>query len=194
MRFQTYFGIPVPPFKQEKLGSNCTSIFFVLSGNIPSKKNNQQAVALRKVARDWAKQQQKTGRPPTWDDVQQAIGMVGAKMRGNQDYIEFVEKYKPILQAQAKEWSDRLYDKGLIFPINKAAMSLRFFFKNRHITDTVNKQQTVQDLLIEAGIIANDDYKTLNPITSASACYYEEVVETITYINLSFNLPKNGSG
>lgn len=190
MRYQTYFGVPIPPFKEEKLGAGAATIRFVISGRIVSKKNNQQAVTVKKFAREWANEQKKTGRPATWDDVHTAIGMVTSKMRGNQAYNEFLETYKPIIQAQAKEWSDRLFDKGLVFPLQKASMNLRLYFKDRHITDTVNKQQTIQDLLIEAGIIANDDYKTLNPISSASACYYEELVHSIAFISLSFQLPK----
>ena len=190
MRFQTYFGVPIPPFKEEKLGAGSVTIRFVISGRIVSKKNNQQAVTVRRFAREWATQQKKSGRQATWDDVQRAIGMVTSKMRGNKEYAEFVKKYKPIMQAQAKEWSDRLYEKGLVFPLKKAAMSLRLYFKDRHITDTVNKQQTIQDLLIESGIIANDDYRSLNPIASASACYYEELVNSIAFISLSFKMPK----
>ncbi len=191
MRFQTYFGVPVPPFKEEKLGAGSVTIRFVITGKVPSKKNNQQAIAIRKFARDWAKSQQKTGRLAQWDDVQKAIGMVNSKMRGNVQYQEFLKKTKPILHAQMAEWSERLYEKGLIFPIKKASMSLRLYFKDRYVTDTVNKQQTIQDVLIDAGVIANDDYKSLNPIQSASACYYEELVHDIAFVSLSFRLNKN---
>ena len=42
-RFQTYFGVPIPPFKEDKLGAGTTTIRFILTGKMPSKKNNQQA-------------------------------------------------------------------------------------------------------------------------------------------------------
>lgn len=189
-RFQTWYGIPVPPFKEETYSGSSTTIRFVISGNVVSKKNNQQAVTIRKVARDWAKQMQLSGKNPTWGDVQKAISMTSSKMRGNSKYIDFVKKYKPIIQEQMQDWSSRLKDKGLIFPLSKATMTLRLYFKNRYVTDTVNKQQTIQDLLVECGVIANDDYKSLNPIVSKSACYYEEILEDITFISLTTNLPK----
>jgi hypothetical protein len=47
-RFATYFGVPIPPFKEEKLGAGSIAIRFVITGKIPSKKNNQQSVAVRK--------------------------------------------------------------------------------------------------------------------------------------------------
>ena len=114
--------------------------------------------------------------------------MVKSKMRGNVPYIEFLAKVKPIIIEEMQEWSARLSNKGLIFPIPKAAMSLRLYFKDRYITDTVNKQQTIQDLLVHCGVISNDDYKSLNPIHSASASYYEEIIYDISFVSLSFRL------
>jgi hypothetical protein len=185
-RIFTYFGTPIPPWKEEKLGRGGLTIFFVLTGKTPSKKNNQQAVTVRRHARKWAMDEQKTGRMPTWADVHRAISMVKSKMRGNKEYLDFLEKVKPVLQHQCAYWADRLYEKGLIFPLQKATMTLKFHFKDRYVTDTVNKQQTIQDVLKHCGIIANDDYKTLNPIHSASACYYEEIIQDIAFISISF--------
>jgi hypothetical protein len=188
MRFQTYFGVAIPPWKEDKLGAGSVTIRFVLTGKVPSKKNNQQAVATRKAARTWANNESKRRPTPTWADVHRAIGMCGAKMRGNTEYKEFVARMKPIIHAQSGEWRNRLEAKGVHFPLKKATLSLRLYFKDRYVTDTVNKQQTIQDLLVECGIIANDDYKSLNPINSASASYYEEIIYDIAFISLSFKV------
>lgn len=186
-RIFTHFGVPVPAWKEEKLGSGATTIRFILTGKIPSKKNNQQAVAVRKHARAWALEQSKV-RPATWADVNKAIGMVFGKMRGNAAYKEFLDKVRPILQEQSAYWVKQLAHKDLIFPLKKSTLSLRLYFKDRYVTDTVNKQQTIQDILQDCCIIANDDYKSLNPIHSASASYYEEVVKDIAAITLTFKL------
>ena len=187
-RFQTYFGVAVPPFKEEKLGAGSVTIRFIITGKIPSKKNNQMSVAVRKYARDWASKKQKTGTSPTWADINKAISLCKSKVRPNKEYQEWVQRMKPIIHEQSSKWVDRLSSKGLIFPLAKATLSLRLYFKDRYITDTVNKQQSIQDLLVDAGIIANDDYKSLNPIHSASACYYEELIHDIAFISLSFRL------
>lgn len=187
-RFQTYFGVPIPPFKDEKLGGGSVTIRFILTGKIPSKKNNQMSVAVRKFARDWAKKQQKSGKQASWKDVTHAISLCKSKVRPNTEYQEWVEKMKPILHEQSAWWANNLDHRGLIFPLKKATLSLRLYFKDRYVTDTVNKQQSIQDLLVAAGIIANDDYKSLNPIHSASACYFEELVHDIAFISLSFRL------
>lgn len=186
-RIFTHFGVPVPAWKEEKLGSGATTIRFILTGKIPSKKNNQQAIAVRKHARAWANEQAKL-RQPTWADVHKGIGMVFGKMRGNAAYKEFLEKVRPILQEQSAYWVKQLAHKDLIFPLKKSTLSLRLYFKDRYVTDTVNKQQTIQDVLQDCCIIQNDDYKSLNPIHSASASYYEEVVKDIASITLTFKL------
>lgn len=184
-RFLTYFGTPLPPFKEKKLGAGSVTIRFVLKGKIPSKKNRVTSVAVRKDAKDYI-----NSLPVgiSKADAIRAINKVYSKVVGNIEFKEWVEKQKPILITQAAKWSDRLSAKGLIFPIPSAALSLRFYFNNRYVTDTVNKQQSVQDLLITAGIIADDDYNTLNPIYSASACYVDELAESLVCISLSFRL------
>lgn len=185
-RIFTYFGTPIPPWKEEKIGSGGVTLFFVLTGKVPSKKNNQQAVSVRRFARKWAIEEQKKRSNPTWADVHKAIGMVSSKMRGNAEYLLFLQKIKPVLQQQSSYWASKLEHRGVVFPIKKASMTLKFYFKDKYITDTVNKQQTVQDVLKECGIIANDDYKTLNPIHSSSACYYEEIVKDISWVSITF--------
>ena len=62
-RFQTYFGVAVPPFKEEKLGAGSTTIRFLLTGKVISKKNNNQAIAIRKPAHDWASSQEQYRQP-----------------------------------------------------------------------------------------------------------------------------------
>lgn len=187
-RFQTYFGIPIPPFKDDKLAPGSITIRFIITGKIPSKKNNQMSVAVRKFARDWAKKQEKSGKNPSWSDVHAAISRCKSRVRPNKEYQTWVEKMKPILHEQSAVWSSRLQSKGLIFPLKKATLSLRLYFKDRYVTDTVNKQQSIQDLLVACGIITNDDYKSLNPIHSASASFYEEIIYDIAFISLSFRL------
>lgn len=186
-RFLTISGVPIPPFKEQKYGSKSTTIRFVVQGKIPAKKNNQQSVTVRKVARDWAKKQS-TKRQPTWADVHKAISMCSSKMRGNVKYNDFIKQTKPYILEQMKVWSKRLEHKGIVFPIPKATMSLKFYFKDRYVRDCVNAQQTVQDLLVDCGVITDDNYNALNPITAKAACYPDELVHSITSIVLTFNM------
>lgn len=185
-KVQTYFGVPIPPFKENKLGAGSTTIRFVIKGKIPSKKNNASSVAVRAEARKFI--EKLPGATISKAQAQLAIGKVYSKMVGNKEYKAFLERYKPIIQSQMQEWSTRLRDKGLIFPIPKSSLSLRLYFDNRYLTDTVNKQQTIQDLLVTCGVIPDDNYNRLNPIHSASACYVDELAYSIAFISISFKL------
>lgn len=187
-RFQTYFGIPVPPFKEEKLGAGTTTIRFVLPGKIISKKNNQQAFGDRAKAKEYLNDLLKWRKPITHTEAMKAVNMVTGRIRGNDEWQEMLNTFVPIIEAQKEFWIKQLSNKGLFFPIPPATFNLRLYFKGRHIIDTVNKQQTIQDLLIKCNVISNDDYKTLNPIHAASACYFEELIHDIAFISLSFRL------
>lgn len=186
-RFSTYHGIAIPPFKEEKLGAGSTTIRFVVTGKIPSKKNNTMAVTIRKVARDYCNSVAKNGML-TVKQAQTAIGRTHSKVRGNREYQEWVRRQKPIILEQMNTWTKRLEKKGLVFPIPKATMSVRFFFDNNYLTDTVNKAQSIQDLLVDCRIIQDDNYNALNPIHYASANYKDELIYTICFISISFKL------
>ena len=187
-RFATYFGIPIPPFKEKKLGAGSTTIRFVITGKIPSKKNHQQAIAVRRNAKEYIRSLHGEKGSISLSDALNAIDMVNGKMMANLEYAKFLEEIKPVLNEQKEWWMARLREKGLTFPLYQSTMSLRLYFKDRYVTDTVNKQQTIQDVLIDCGIISNDDYNTLNPIYSASACYKDELIYNIAFISLSFRL------
>lgn len=186
-RFQTYFGVPIPPFKDEIIGAGSTTIRFVLTGKIPSKKNNTMAVTIRRNAREFINKSAQNGMISV-KQAQLAVGKTHSKVRGNREYQEWVKAQKPILLEQMHTWIDRLGDKGLTFPIPKATMSVRFYFNNNYLTDTINKAQSVQDLLVDAKIIKDDNYYTLNPIHYASANYKDELIYSICFISLSFKL------
>ena len=187
----TFFGVTPPIWQAESVGNGPCTITFVLEGRVISKKNNQMAVVKKIIARDYLAAAKKQGQILTYEDVEKALGLTEAVFVGNKLYNECRDTFLPILAAQKQVWSERLAAKGLKFPLKKAAMSLRFYFKDKYKTDTVNKQQTIQDLLQEAGIIAGDDYNVLNPITAASGLYKNRIRENITVIRLTFQLPKS---
>lgn len=190
-RTQRWFGTRIPEWRGEKYGSGATTIRFVLTGKIISKKNNNQAFAIRKPAINFLQQTYNETGIITLKDAIKAVNMVKGKLIGNTEYKKFLQRCKPIIQAQSSEWSKRLCDKGLMFPLKKSTLSLRLYFKDAYVTDSANKLQTIQDLLVESGIIVDDDRKSLNPIHCESADYYKELVHNIAFISLTFILRKH---
>ena len=186
----SFFGVTLPPTKEELIGSGAATITFVLQGRVISKKNNQMAIVRKKEARAYIDSCRKRGEKPTYKMIDDALNVAKAQFIGNKLYTECKKTFLPVLAQQKAIWEQRLAEKGLKFPLKRASLTLRFYFKDRYITDTVNKQQTVQDLLVEAGIIANDDYKTINPITAESGCYKDWITKDIALIRFSCQLPK----
>lgn len=187
-RYSTWFGVKIPEWRGEKYGSGATTIRFVLTGKIISKKNNVSAIAVRKPALDWLDKQMATKGHITIADAKKAVNMVKGKVIGNKEYKEFLQKFKPIIQAQAAHWSERLCEKGLIFPLPKATCTIRLYFKDNYISDNGNKQETIHDLLKEAGVITDDNRRCFNPIKTESAEYYQQLAANIAFISLSFRL------
>lgn len=186
----TFFGITPPVWVEDSPGNGPCTITFLLEGRIISKKNNEMAVVGKKAARNWFAAQKGAKFTPE-QAFEAALSHATAVFVGNKEYAACKAKFVPVLQDQMNVWEDRLAAKGVKFPIKKAAMSLRFYFRDKYVTDTVNKQQTVQDLLQDAGVIAGDHYTVLNPITAASAYYGPKVIrDNITVIRLTFKLPK----
>lgn len=186
-RFVTYAGVPIPPFKEEKLGAGSTTIRFVITGRIPSKKNNSMSITIRKQARDYLNKVSKNG-TVSLKEAQLAVGKTHSKMRGNQEYQAWVREQKPIILEQMHTWVERLSGKGLIFPLTKCTLTARFYHDNLYHIDTLNKAQSVQDLLVDCKIIQDDNYAVLNPIHYASANYKDELIHSICFISLSFKL------
>ena len=186
-RFQTYFGISIPPFKEQKFGSGSTSIRFIITGKIPSKKNNTMAVTIRSTAKGIVRSKAKNGMISV-NDALLAINSVHSKVRGNQEYQTWVKDQKPKILEQMHTWVDRLEGKGLIFPLSKATMTTRFYFNNNYHIDSINKGQSIQDLLVDCRVIEDDTYEVLTPIHYSSANYKDELVESICFITLSFKL------
>jgi hypothetical protein len=190
-RYQTWFGTKIPEWRGEKYGSGATTIRFVLTGKIISKKNNVQAIAVRKPALVWLDKIFAEKGHITIVDAKKAVNMVRGKVIGNTEYKDFLKKHKPIIQAQASHWAERLEQKGLIFPLQRSTCNIRLYFKDGYKTDSGNKQETIHDLLKEAGVIADDNRKALDPIRTESADYYQQLAANIAFISLTFKLRRH---
>ena len=192
-RVVTYFGVPIPPFKEPKLEKGSTTIRFVITGSIPSKKNNSQSIVIRKEARnfikDWGKNKQGVVTiKEAMFIANEAVSLTHSKIMPNLKYNEWIEQQRPIIEKQREFWMNRLQEKGLYFPLSKANMSIRFYFSKNYFIDSISKQESVQDLLTDLKIITDDNYTVLNPISVASANYKEEIIYNICFVSLTFKL------
>lgn len=190
MKYRHRFGVAIPhPFKEDRALPPYHTIEFVIEGVVVSKKNRVIAVTRTKEAKEYIIQSAAGGSMVRLSDAIAAIKMVSGVVAPNPTYTKDLEWLIPLLVAQKQAWLEKLGPKGLVFPLEMdASMTLKLYFKTRRITDTVNKQQTIQDLLVLSGILKDDNYRRLNPIKSSSACYAGELTKNISSIALSFKL------
>lgn len=65
-----------------------------------------------------------------------------------------------------KKWRDKIELENLVrIPIVRAKLKIIFYFPNTIRRDLGNKAETIYDMLTDAGIIADDNFMVLNPIT-----------------------------
>jgi hypothetical protein len=169
-QIRTYFGVPIPPFNEDSIsmGTGAVTLRFVVTGKIPSKKNNQMVkIAYTKEKKPYV------------------------RFVGNIEYKKFEERNKPKMLEQMMSYRKTFADKGLIFPITRASMVVKFFFKDLYEQDLSNKAETIQDLLVACNVLADDNYKILNPVTYMGKSFKDEVTENIALIAITIpNLNK----
>lgn len=183
----TWFGVPVPPWKPKKMSSKNMTLTFVITGKMPSKKNNQQSTTVRKEAYDFIYEipegNYSAAEVKKW--AKKAVRLVRSKVIPNHEYKAFVELQRPVIEQQAAHWSERLREKGLMFPLTKAKVNIRFYFAQKHRQDTMNKAQTILDLLVLCRVLSDDDYTVTDP-KAEGQLYKDEIVENICEIKITF--------
>jgi hypothetical protein len=203
--FKTYFGVPIPPFKEEKVSKDdkvlkdgkiqniknrrTYTIIFVFQGSIPSLKNSRRATPVLKEAHAYLKEKgnQQTGLIAL-SDARKSLGKIYAKVMPHLKYEKWLKEQTPIIEQQRSYWLDRLQDKGLTFPLYKAKMNCTFYFAQDYNIDMISKQESIQDLLTHLKIIADDNYKIINHITTKAANYKGEMTKSICLVTLTFKL------
>jgi hypothetical protein len=189
-KFQRIFGIRVPIFKEEKMGTGAVSIRFVLEGRIVSKKNNESAIPDTKNAKNHLHKLNAANGGITLKDALDALAMVGVRFIGNPEYRACVKRYVPVIHEQMERLKPLLAKHGVSFPLSDAVFNVKLAFKDRRRTDTINKIQTIHDLLVTAGAIRDDDYTVLNPIKGYSKAFPQRLKENVALISLTIENEK----
>jgi hypothetical protein len=189
------FGVYVPPYDPPKLAAGAVTLRFLITGHIPSKKNNQtvrrcfdKSVAHLKESLLSSDKPTNISSKQAFDIAMQAINKVYIGYIGNEEYKGFSEANVPKLLEQAAYWSKKFAHKGLIFPLSNASVIIRFFWEKDYNNDTINKAQSIQDLLVDAHIIQDDNYKIIDPVHLSSQLSKGWVNQNVCQIILTINL------
>lgn len=74
---------------------------------------------------------------------------------------KWTKEHTPIFYA----WKRRMIAQGVDIPIMRAKLKILFYFPDSKDRDLGNKAETIYDIMRDTGIIADDKFKVLKPIT-----------------------------
>lgn len=185
-RIKTKYGITIPPWEPEERGRPVT-LEFVLDGKIPAKKNQQRASFNYR----WVFQQCRTflkEHPETipatavvkflWKTVKNIHPFIYKPP----DIIQWEEEATAKIVKQAADWRKGFEARGLSFPITECSISIKYYLKDNVKRDNVNRDESIYDILVSAGIIADDNYTCLFKTQSEAKCYKDRITDHVALI------------
>ena len=188
-RIKTYHGIAVPSWKHEPI-RNCMTLVFVIQGRIPSKKNELVAVVERKDAFTYMKSALST--MPEMISKQQAAKMATTmvfkaygKVVNSKAYQEWEQRAVDLFKEQQKVFIDAAQRNGIIFPISKATVSVKFYWKGKYRRDNSNKAEGLHDALVAAHILADDSDKVMPDTSQCARDYSDEITQSMAVIYIT---------
>lgn len=193
-RIKTYHGVPVPPWKHEPV-INCMTLVFVIQGRIPSKKNELVAVVERKDAFEYMKSA--LAAMPEMISKQQAAKMATTmvfkaygKVVNSKEYQEWEKWAVETLKEQQKVFIEAAHRNGVLFPISKATVTIKFYWKGKYRRDNSNKSEGIHDALVAANILADDSDRVMPDTSQGARDYSEEILKSMAVIYITVPIKK----
>jgi hypothetical protein len=197
-RIKTYHGVPIPSWRHVPIGNSMTLVF-VMTGRIPSKKNELVAVVERKDAFEYMKSALK--QMPTMVSKQQAAKMATTmlfkaygKVVNSKAYQEWEAMAVETFKEQLKVFVDAAHRNGIIFPISKCTVAVKFYWKGKYRRDNSNKSEGLHDALVAAHILADDSDKVMPDTSQGARDYSEEILKSMAVIYITVPIKKKAVG
>lgn len=188
-RIRTYHGVPIPPWKHEPVKHQMTMVF-VMTGRIPSKKNELVAVVERKDAFEYLKSA--LAALPDIISKKQAAHLATTmvfkaygKVVNSKAYQEWEAMAVETFKEQLKVFVDAAHKNGITFPVSKATVSVKFYWKGKYRRDNSNKSEGLHDALVAAHILADDSDKVMPDTSQGARDYSEEILKSMAVIYIT---------
>lgn len=78
----------------------------------------------------------------------------------SQQHVKWYNEHRKIFD----EWYHKLYSGKTRLPIVRCKAKVLFYFPDSGSRDLTNKVETIADILVDSGILADDDFKVLKPV------------------------------
>ena len=183
-RITGLFGKVMPPRKKKKYAAYLP-MHFLLKGTIPSKKNEWVPATNFRSVRNRADRTQSVNDVLAW-----ISDRVKCYIRPNNNFKAWEKETIQTLVEQAAHYSKKYQKYGILFPITDCSLSMYCYWATNTAKDNINKLESVQDILVDTGILSSDCWQTLNPVKVESELYSGEITENIFVITIMINLTK----
>lgn len=173
-RVQRLFGVYIPPKKIPLPAEKYLTLRFVVTGTIPSKKNDYFAENNYRMIMHKAFKQPN---PMMWlkDNVRSWI-------RGSKKYLDWLVEIDQSINEQREFWAKK-YD--LVYPLDFVSIKTYFFFADNTARDLISKDEAIYDMLVHKSIIAEDDYSILHKTETEGANYRDDIPKSICTIDVT---------
>lgn len=175
--------IYLPPRKKKIIERQPLILRLVIDGPVPSKKNLQIATINWRRIIFLVKHFISTTQ--TFKEFIVELRKVRPFIRYSPRFVEWEEKTLLDLQQQAVRWWASYQERKLIFPITKASISIYHYWADNRRRDNSNKMESINDVLVSAGILTDDTWQTLSPIVADADLYHGEINDHITMITIT---------
>jgi hypothetical protein len=179
-RVQSLFGTYIPPKRVFKANRYLT-LRFKLTGLIPSKKNDYYSENNIR----WIVKQAIANHGISMKAFAHITTNAKSWIRGSKKYLEWLDDITPTINEQKKFWEDKYRIK---YPLEFVSIKTYYFFADRTARDFINKDESVYDMLVQKGIIADDNYGVLYKTASDGGCYKGEINDHICTIDITLAL------
>ena len=179
-RIKTYYGIAVPPWKHTPVSKSMTLVF-IMTGRIPSKKNELVAVVDRTDAFKFLNGLTTI----TKKDCITMLFKTYGRVKNSLAYEEWEKSAVEVFKSQLQVNIPAAKRNGLIFPLTEATIVTKFYWKGKYRRDNSNKSEGLHDALVKAHILADDSDKVIPDTSQGARDYSEEVTESMAVIYIT---------
>lgn len=192
-RIKTYHGVYVPGWREDKMGK-CVNFVFVITGRIPSKKNELVAVVERKDAFAFIESYLR-GKPDVLSKkdakylATNSLFKAFGKVVNSKKYQEWEQKTVELLKNQQKLFIPAAQKHGIVFPLSRAVVNVKFYWKGKYKRDNSNKSEGIHDALVAAHILLDDSDRVMPNTSQQARDYSEEILESMAVIYITVPIP-----
>lgn len=180
-RITSLFGTYMPPKRKFKASRHLTITFMIL-GTIPSKKNHIWAASNFHFVKK---------KLYAFKTVASCINYLSGKqglkvfIQNSKVYNGWVKEQTPKIHEQAKVWNEKFKAHGLRFPLDNVSVKVYHYWKDNIERDLTNKADSINDLMVAAGIIKDDNWQIIRQIHSEGEMYRGEILQAITRVDIT---------